>query len=274
MNPIQINSKTILYGVIGDPVSHSLSPVMHNRAFQETGYNGAYLAFQVKDLAATLTGMRALGIKGFSVTIPHKITVMKHLDYIDEMALKIGAVNTVVNADGRLGGYNTDCLGAINALLQKTPIQGKKVVLLGAGGAGRAIGHGILAQGGHLTIANILEDEGRNLAAELGVKYYHLSEFPSLDYDILINSTPVGMSPDTEAMPVKAEDLKPDKVVMDIIYNPLKTKLLAQAEKKGCRVVDGVAMFVYQGVAQFEMWTGLKAPSELMREVVLGALNK
>ncbi len=274
MNTIELNAKTALFGVVGDPISHSMSPIMHNAAFVATGFNGAYLAFGVKDVASAVTGMRALGIRGFSVTIPHKITVMKYLDQIDDMAAKIGAVNTIVNRDGRLCGYNTDCLGAIHALEEKTTIEGKKVLLLGAGGAARAIGYGIQDRGGLLTIANILEDEGRTLAGELGVRYHHLSEFHSLAYDILINSTPVGMSPDTESMPVRPEDVKPDRVVMDIIYNPLKTKLLLEAEKKGCRIVDGAAMFVYQGVAQFEMWTGRTAPVSLMRETVLKALGR
>ncbi|MFZ5573007.1 MAG: shikimate dehydrogenase [Thermodesulfobacteriota bacterium] len=274
MNPLQFNTKTTLFGVIGDPVSHSMSPIMHNRAFAETGFNGAYLAFQVTDVAAAIAGMRSLGIGGFSVTIPHKINVMKYIDRIDDMAAKIGAVNTVVNRNGILCGYNTDCLGAIHALREKTAIDGKKVLLLGAGGAARAIGYGIQSQGGLLRIVNILEDEGRNLAGELGVAYHHLSEFHGLDYDILINSTPVGMSPDVADMPVRAEDLRPEKVVMDIIYNPLNTRLLMEAQKKGCLVVDGANMFVYQGAAQFEMWTGRTAPVSLMRETVLEALGR
>ncbi len=270
---MKIDTKTSLYGVIGDPVSHSLSPAMHNAAFNEIRYNGAYLAFHVTDLPSAVKGMRGLGVKGVSVTIPHKVTIMDLIDDIDDMALNIGAVNTLVNKDGRLCGYNTDCLGAISALEEKTDITDKQVVMVGAGGAGRAIGFGILAKGGKLTIANILEDEGTKLAQDLGVDYYHLSEFNKLDYDILINSTPVGMSPDVEKMPVAVEDLKENKVVMDIIYNPLKTRLQKEAEKKGCTTVDGVAMFVYQGVAQFEMWTGRKAPYELMRQIVLDNLK-
>lgn len=269
---IKITSNTSLYAVIGDPVSHSLSPVMHNGAFQEIGYDGVYLAFHVKDLPSAIAGVRAMGIKGLSVTIPHKVTIMDLLDEVDEMALRIGAVNTVTNQDGRLCGSNTDCLGAVNALLEKTVVQDKNVVLIGAGGAARAIGFGILSQGANLTLVNVLADEGELLARDLGVDYYHLSDFDKLDYQILINATPVGMTPDTDAMPVSPEALKRDAVVMDIIYNPLKTRLLKEAEKKNCITVDGLSMFIYQGIAQFEMWTGKKAPADLMRDLVLAAL--
>ncbi|MDI6688370.1 MAG: shikimate dehydrogenase [Desulfobacterales bacterium] len=271
-----IDSKTSLYAVLGDPVSHSLSPVMHNSAFANTGYNGVYLAFNVKDrnLASAISGIKALGIKGASITIPHKVAVMEFLDELDEKALKIGAVNTIVNRDGKLFGYNTDCLGATNALLEKTDIKNKDVVILGSGGAARATGFGIVSEGGRLTILGVLKDEGENLAKDLGVNYYHLSEFGKIDCSILINATPVGMTPDTKAMPIERQDLNKEMVVMDIVYNPIKTRLLKEAEDLGCITVDGASMFVYQGVAQFEMWTGKKAPVDIMRTTVLNALGK
>ena len=146
------------------------------------------------------------------------------------------------------------------------------MVLIGAGGAARAIGFGILSEGGRLTIVNILEDEGELLAKDLGVEYYHLSEFNKVHGQILIHATPVGMTPDIEAMPIQSKDLDKKMVVMDIVYNPLKTRLLKEAEKIGCTTIDGVSMFVYQGVSQFEMWTGKKAPVDLMRKTVLHAL--
>jgi shikimate dehydrogenase len=270
---IMINAKTSLYCVIGDPVSHSLSPAMHNKAFMHTGYNGVYLAFNVKDIASAVTGIRALGIQGASITIPHKVEVIKHLDEIDVHAQRIGAVNTIVNLDGKLCGYNTDCFGATNALLEKTDIKNKNVVLVGAGGAARAIGFGILSEGGNLTIINILEDEGRLLAKDLDVNYYPLSHFAKLDCDILINATPVGMVPHVDAMPVKASDLHKDMVVMDIVYNPLQTRLLKEAKDLGCITINGVSMFVHQGVAQFEMWTGLNAPVDIMRQTVIDSLQ-
>jgi shikimate dehydrogenase len=269
-----INTQTELYGVIGDPIGHSLSPVMHNSAFAEIGYNGAYMAFHVTDIANAIKGIRALGVKGLSVTIPHKVSIMEHLDTIDEQAVKIGAVNTVVNKDGNLYGYNSDCLGAMDALKEVTPIKDQKVVIIGAGGAARAIGFGVLAEKGDLTIVNILEDEGTALAKDLNVPYFHLSEFNQVEYDILIHSTPVGMAPNINKMPVEADDLLPDTVVMDIVYNPLQTKLLQEASIKNCKPINGVAMFVYQGVSQFETWTGEKAPVDVMKQAVLYALTK
>lgn len=273
MRSLNITTKTSLYCVLGDPVSHSLSPLMHNAAFDAIGYNGVYLAFGVKDLAGALAGIRALGIRGASVTIPHKIEVMDYLDEIDGQARAIGAVNTVVNRNGHLFGYNSDCLGAIHALKDKTGIKDKAVVIAGAGGAARAIAFGILAEGGTLIILNQIREEGEALARDLGVRYSPLSEYRRHPCDIFINATPVGMTPHVEAMPVEPDYLDPSMTVMDIVYNPLKTRLLVEAEKAGCRCVDGVSMFVYQGASQFEAWTGETAPVDLMRQVVLTALG-
>jgi len=267
-----VDTKTLLYAVIGNPVSHSLSPLMHNTAFKHIDYNGVYLAFNVKDIASAIRGIKSLGIKGVSVTIPHKQTVMEHLDDIDEKALNIGAVNTIINKEETLVGYNSDCLGAINALKEKTSIQGKKVVIIGAGGAARAIGFGILAEGGDLIILNKFKDEGELLANDLRVNYYPITDFEKLDCQILINATPLGMTPNVETTPVKSESLHKDMIVMDIVYNPLKTRLLKEAESKGCTTVDGVSMFIYQGAFQFELWTGQQAPVDLMRTVVLNNL--
>ena len=268
-----IDAKTFLYGVIGNPVSHSLSPVLHNSAFLEIGYNGAYLAFDVTDIEGAVTGIRALGIKGASVTIPHKVSVMPYLDEIEEKAKLIGAVNTIVNKDGHLYGYNSDCEGAIGALSDATDIRGKDVLLLGAGGAARAIGFGIREEGGNLTILNIIPEEGEALAKDLGVTYYPLEDYHKFTCDILINATPLGMTPNTDTMAVPRDFLKKEMVVMDIVYNPLKTKLLKAAEETGCKTVDGVSMFVYQAVSQFESWTGQDAPLDLMKQVVLNALK-
>jgi shikimate dehydrogenase len=274
MKQSELNTKTCLYGVVGDPVSHSLSPLMHNTAFESIGYNGVYLAFGVKDLKGAVAGIRALGVKGASVTIPHKIGVMGYLDEIDAQAVKIGAVNTIVNREGHLFGYNSDCLGAMAALREKTEIRDKRVVIAGAGGAARAIGFGILSQGGDLAILNQIEEEGKALAGDLGVPYYPLSDYMNHPCDILINATPLGMTPNVSDMPVGSDYLEAHMTVMDIVYNPLKTRLLAEAEKTGCTCVDGVAMFVYQGVSQFEAWTGANAPVDLMRSVVLEALSQ
>lgn len=269
-----MDTKTGLYAVIGDPVSHSLSPVMHNSAFQYIGYNGVYLAFHVKEISSAVAGIKSLGIKGVSVTIPHKQAIMQYLDEIDEKALNIGAVNTVYHKEGKLIGFNSDCLGAMSALKEKTDIQGKQVVMIGAGGAARAIGFGIIAEGGDLTILNKFEDEGKLLANDLGVNYYPMSHFERMECHILINATPLGMTPDIESTPVSQNNLHKDIVVMDIVYNPLKTRLLREAEHAGCTTVDGISMFIYQGAFQFELWTGQKAPLDIMKNAVMNELTK
>ena len=269
-----IDINTSLYALLGDPVSHSLSPVMHNSAFLHTGYNGVYLAFRVKEIGAAVSGIKALGVKGASVTIPHKVSVMEFLDDLDEKAERIGAVNTIINREGKLIGVNSDCLGAVKALSEKTTIKDKDVVILGAGGAARAIGFGIISEGGKITILNRSRDNGERLAKDLGAGFRPLSEIKKSACQILINATPVGMVPDTEAMPLRKQDLENEMVVMDIVYNPLKTRLLKEAENIGCTVVDGVSMFVYQGASQFELWTGKKAPVDIMRKAVLDVLRK
>lgn len=271
---MEINTATNLYGVIGNPIAHSMSPAMHNAAFREIGHNGVYLAFDVTDLKGMMAGIRALNIKGLSVTIPHKVTIIPLLDEVDALAEKIGAVNTIVHRDNKLYGTNTDCLGAVRALEEIGSLEQKRVLMIGAGGAARAIGFGVQYKGADLTILNIIKEEGETLAAELGVPYHPLEAFGEMDYDILVHATPVGMHPDTEKTPVPIDALKPDRIVMDIIYNPLETKLLAAAEDIGCRTIDGAAMFVYQGAAQFELWTGKEAPVVLMRDIVLKQLNQ
>ena len=270
---LNIDSNTQLYAVMGNPVSHSLSPVMHNAAFRQTDHNGVYVAFHVTDLPGAIKGIRALNINGCSVTIPHKVTVMDLLDHVDPMARQIGAVNTIVNEDGRLCGFNSDSPGAMAALLEKTPIARRRVAVIGAGGAARALAHGIKAHGGRLTIVNRSEDKGRRLASELESDFCPLADFLGADIDILVNTTPVGMTPHTDRMPVTHACLRPAMTVMDIVYNPLETRLIKAARVAGCTVVDGVAMFVHQGAFQFERWTGKKAPVQLMKKTVLDALK-
>jgi shikimate dehydrogenase len=268
-----IDANTSLFGLIGNPVAHSLSPVMHNQAFAATGYNGVYLAFRVTDPGSAIKGIRALNFKGVSVTLPHKIAVMEYLDEVDETAARIGAVNTIVNNQGRLTGYNTDCAGALQALRTRTSIEGKSVGLIGAGGAARAIGFGLVAAGGHVTILNRSRTSGERLAADLQAEFLPLNDWQPNRHEILINTTPVGMHPETDATPIPKEDLSKDMVVMDIVYNPLDTRLLKAAAAKKCRTINGVAMFVFQGAHQFELWTGQKAPVDVMQAAVLRSLN-
>jgi len=268
-----INSNTSLYAVLGDPISQSLSPVMHNSAFSYVNYNGVYLAFRVKEIGKAISGIRALGIKGAGITIPHKVTVMEFLDEIDDTAEKIGAVNTIVNRQGKITGYNFDSIGAVKAVKEKTEINNKSVAILGAGGAARAVGYGIISEGGRLTILNRTKDKGKKLAADLGSEFCPLEDFKEVKCDILINTTPVGMKPNVDDIPVEKKYLNKGMIVMDIVYNPLRTRLLKVAQDMGCTTIDGVSMFVYQGACQFELWTGKKAPVDLMRKTVLKALG-
>ena len=270
---MRINSDTILFAVLGDPVSHSLGPLMHNTAFSELGYNGAYLAFQVKDIGKAIVGIKALGIKGVSITIPYKVPVMDFLDELDDTAKKIGAVNTIINRAGVLTGYNSDGLGAVKALFERTAIKDKNVVILGAGGAARAIGFAIISEGGRVTVINRTLAKGEELAKDLGADFQPISKLNKTACHVLINTTPVGMMPDIDAMPIRKKDLDKSMVVMDVVYNPLKTRLLKAAENIGCQTIDGASMFVYQGAFQLELWTGMKAPVEVMKKAVLTALG-
>jgi shikimate dehydrogenase len=272
LRPIDFEVESI-YVVLGDPVAHSLGPVMHNRAFSFVGHRGVYVALRVTDIGGAMTGIRHLGVRGASVTIPHKMAVMEHLDEIDAMAERIGAVNTVINRDGKLAGYNSDWLGAVTALRDKTGLKGKQVAILGAGGAARAVGFGIVSEGGNVTLFNRSNARGEALAREIGADFYPLDRFGEIGADILINTTPVGMVPRIDEMPVRAKDLDPEMVVMDIVYNPLRTRLLREAEMIGCTIVNGVHMFVCQGAFQFELWTGKKAPVAVMENAVLEALD-
>jgi shikimate dehydrogenase len=268
-----IDAHTSLLGLIGNPVAHSLSPAMHNQAFAAIGYNAAFLAFRVTDPASAINGIRALNFKGVSVTLPHKVAIMEYLDEIDETAARIGAVNTIVNRQGRLIGYNTDCPGALEALRTQTTIQGKSVALIGAGGAARAIGFGLVSAGGRVTVFNRSRSSGERLAGDLQAEFAPLNDWQPNRYEILTNTTPVGMHPDTDKTPIPKEHLSDHLVVMDIVYNPLETRFLKEAAAKGCRTINGVAMFVFQGAQQFKLWTGQKAPVEVMRKAVLEALE-
>ena len=281
--------KTKVCGIIGDPIEHTVSPQMHNAAFAKMGIDYLYIPFRVRKegLGKAIEGMRALNIRGLNVTIPHKVAVIPFLDELDPLAEKIGAVNTIVNEDGVLKGYNTDATGFLQALLERgTEPEGKNIVILGAGGASRAISF-ILAEGdAHLIILNrLLElDWAEELAHRLSqtfnqeVKALKLDEenlAMVLDWaDILVNATSVGMSPNIDETPVPAQLLKPGLVVFDIVYNPIKTRLLREAEAAGAKTINGVDMLVWQGASSVEMWTGLREPIKLIREEAIKGLQK
>ena len=274
-----IDAQTKLYGVIGNPVRHSLSPVIHNGAFKRLGWNAVYLAFEVKHVERALEGIRGLGLKGVSVTLPFKTEVIPFLDKIEGLAKKIGAVNTIVNRGGKLIGFNTDCSGALEALEEKMDLGGKRVVLLGAGGAGRAIGFGLKERGCQLIIANRSRDRGETLSRELKCYFIPMSSFVKmkageLQADVVINTTSLGMVPQERETPIPKKLLRKGMVVMDIVYEPLQTKLLREAKEKGCLTINGLEMFVRQGAAQFEIWTGRKPDLKQIRKDLYRALKK
>jgi len=258
-----IDAQTELYGVIGNPIRHSLSPMIHNGAFKRLGWNAVYLAFEIKNLEEALRGIRGLGVRGVSVTIPFKTKVVPFLDKVEGLAKKIGAVNTIVNRGGRLIGYNTDCDGAIEALEEKMNLGGKRVVLLGAGGAARAIGFGLKERECQLIIVNRSRNRGEALSKELKCHYLPMSSLfrmktGELEADVVINATSLGMYPRDGESPIPKKLLKEEMMVMDIVYEPLETKLLREAKERGCPTINGLEMLVRQGVAQFEIWTGRK----------------
>lgn len=280
----KIDSHTVLYGVIGDPIRHSKSPIMMNRAFRETGINGVYTAFHITDdkLGDFVAGVRAMGIRGVNVTIPHKLRIMELLDDIHESARIIGAVNTIVNDNGKLTGYNTDGIGYVRSLKEEAApeLAGKRITVIGAGGAARGIVYALLLENPErLRIVNRSAERAEALAASFagGSVPVEASSNDRLeewcaDADIVINTTSVGMFPNVDQSPVPGEWLKPGSVASDLIYNPLQTSFLKSAESRGCTAHGGLGMFIYQGAYAFEYWTGQPAPAAAMREEVLASL--
>jgi shikimate dehydrogenase len=251
-----INAQTQLYGVIGNPARHSLSPIIHNGTFKRMRMNAVYVAFEVENLAEAMIGIRGLGIRGVSVTIPFKTQVIPYLDQVDSIAGEIKAINTIINEGGKLIGYNTDWRGAIEALEEKVDLRNKRVILLGAGGAARAITWGLKEKNCRVFIINRSPDKARNLASEFEFNYSPISCMNALDAHVIINATSVGMYPNDTESPLPKEVLKPGMTVMDIVYHPLETKLLREAEERGCQTIDGLEMLARQGAAQFQIWTG------------------
>ncbi len=270
----ETNSSIKLCIVIGDPISHSRSPSLHNAAYAACGLSQRFLYaachIRAADLKEAIGSVRELGIRGVSVTIPHKQAVLALLDEIDPLAAKVGAVNTIVNNDGKLRGYNTDLAGIILPLEAQTSLSGKRVALLGAGGAARAAAFAVTTKGASLTIFNRTIDEAQSLAAEVKATAADLSDLAQLSgFDIILQSTPVGMSPDVERSLIPEQYLHAGQIVFDFVYNPPETKLLRQAKQRGAVVISGIEMFLQQGAAQFELYTGQKAPLEAMRQALM-----
>jgi shikimate dehydrogenase len=284
-----VSGKTKICGLIGDPVQHSMSPAMQNAAFRKLGLDYLYLPFRVRkeELGQAIAGMRAFNMRGLNVTVPHKVAVIQFLDKLDHLARRIGAVNTIVNDDGVLTGYNTDATGFLQALLaRKIQPKGKRAVILGAGGASRAISFILADRGAHLTILNrALElDWAKELARRISQTFSQKVKALELSRenlavllkkaDILVNATSVGMAPSVNKTPVPRNLLHPGLIVYDIVYNPLKTRLLREAEAVGASTISGVDMLVWQGASAFEKWTGQKAPVELMKREAVRLLRR
>ena len=281
---MKIKGSTNIVGLIGHPVEHSFSPPMHNEAFDELGMDYAYVAFDVNpaDLQTAIEGAKSLNIKGFNVTIPHKIEVMQFLNEIDEVAGLIGAVNTIDFKN--IKGYNTDGIGAVRAIEEVTSIKNKNVVVAGAGGASRAISFYLAKYGAEsMAILNRNVEKAQGLAADVSqsgligdIKADSISEIRNYlkDADILVDTTPIGMYPNISDEPIAfAEDMDEDLVVFDAVYNPNVTVLLKEAIKAGAKPVYGIKMLLYQGAESFKIWTGRDAPVDVMEKALKDTLN-
>jgi shikimate dehydrogenase len=277
-----ITGKTSVFGIIGDPVEHSLSPAMHNAAFEKLCLDNIYVPFLVKaeELEDAIKGAQSMGIKGLNVTIPHKTEVINYLDYLDIAAGLIGAVNTIEFGENGAIGHNTDGIGAIRAIEEITPVKNKKFIILGAGGAARAVSFQLFLSGAKsLTISNRTVEKAEVLREDLvekldnDVKVIDMGfelEQELKDTDILINTTPIGMYPNINQKPViTADKIHKSLIVNDIVYNPLKTGLILEAEKAGAKTIYGIKMLMYQGIESFKIWTGIEPPIEVFEKAII-----
>lgn len=281
---MNVSGKTRICALIGDPVEHSLSPVIQNAAFKHLGLDYVYVAFNVKAdrLKDAVSGIKAFNIHGLNVTMPHKIAIIKYLDGLDKAASRVGSVNTILNSDGRLVGYTTDGIGALNALkCADADPSGKKVVILGAGGSSRAISFTLAEIALELVILNRTFDRAKDLKNALCNVFsdrLRIKAAPLMDEylkkeledaDILINATSVGMKPNIDDTPVKQNYLRKDLIVFDLVYEPLETRLLREARSVGAKTINGLSMLVHQGAVSFKIWTGVNAPVGIMMDAAL-----
>jgi shikimate dehydrogenase len=273
-NTHHIDSHTLLYCIFGNPVRHSLSPVIHNLSFREKNINAVYLAFEPESIGESIKAMRSLGISGASVTIPFKVDAMNYLDELDPLAKHIGSINTIHNINGRLKGYNTDGYGAIKSLKENgVAIDGAGFIIIGNGGSARSIGFTIQQEGGRVVLAGRNRERIEALRDDLektgpGVEAVLLNKLDNdimENNDVIINTTPIGMHPHSDSIPLRKDLLSKKHTVFDIVYSPENTRLLEAASAKGCRIVRGLDMLINQGIKQFEIWTGETAPLELIK---------
>lgn len=264
-----IDVKTKFCCVIGNPVEQSISPLIHNAGYKALGLNYVFLAFKVTRVKKALEGLKAIGVKGISVTIPHKLEVLKYVDEVDKVAKDIGAANTIVNKNGRFIATNTDWIGAIKALEETTDLTGKKVALLGTGGAARAIAYGLAIKNAKVFVFNRTASAGLQLVKDFKLEGdYSLSNLNKIrDMDIIINSTSVGMYPNDDSL-VPVDLIHSRHIVFDIVFHPKETKLIQYAKAKKATVVYGCKMLLYQAVQQFKLFIGVDAPIKIMEKAI------
>jgi 3-dehydroquinate dehydratase/shikimate dehydrogenase len=269
-----IDASTKVYGVAGNPVRHSLSPLMHNIAFRRETVNGVFLPLQTTRLNDLLTLVREVPLQGLAITMPFKTDIIKHLAKTDVLSEKIGACNTVVRSqDGKLYGFNTDVAAVIRPLERRLPLRNAKVLVLGAGGAGRAAVFGLVEKGAEVFVWNRTAETAKKLARQAKAKTIRREQIVKSNFDVIINTTPVGMRGVKPASLLEPKELN-TRLVFDLVYNPIDTPLIRMAREKGLPVITGVEMFVHQGARQFEIWTGKPAPEEEMLRVVIHALRQ
>jgi 3-dehydroquinate dehydratase / shikimate dehydrogenase len=269
----ELTQSTRIYGVIGNPIAHSLSPLLHNTGYVAARQDAVLLPFLVENLRDFLKSLPDFDVRGFSVTLPHKEKILSHLDSVESLAEKIGAVNTVtVGKNGSLHGHNTDYLGVLWALEKRMKLSGSRVVIFGAGGSARAAAFALGHAGAHVFLCARRPEESRKLAKAVGGEAIPRSALRTQRFDALLNTTPVGMYPQEKVSPLAAGELN-CSLVMDLIYRPMRTKLLKLSASRGIACVSGVEMFLAQGFAQWEHWMGRKAPESRMRNAVLRALK-
>jgi 3-dehydroquinate dehydratase/shikimate dehydrogenase len=267
----QVDAATRVYGVVGDPISHSLSPAIMNAALRRENVNGVFLALNAKSLKDLLACVREIPIHGLSVTMPYKEAILPYLDNTDPHTSKIGACNTVVRSqEGKLYGFNTDTSGVVRPLEQRMPLSDVRVLVIGAGGAARAAVFGLKERGAQVFIMNRSAAAAQKLARQAKARTIKRPDLKKLDFDVIINATPVGMG-NTRESPLNADEIKA-KIVFDMVYDPAETRLLQLAKERGAEIIPGAEMFVHQAARQFEIWTGKPAPREDMLRIVNLAL--
>jgi 3-dehydroquinate dehydratase/shikimate dehydrogenase len=264
-----VNPATRVYGVLGSDVARSLSPVLHNRAFEARGLDAVYVPLQAEALEPFVHALPALDLAGFSVTRPYKVALLDYLDAVEEASAVCGSVNTVVVKSGALQGSTTDGAGVLIPLRRRVEVKGKSVVIVGAGGAARAAALALRRKGARVTILGRDLDKAGDAAQAAGCAHGALKDMATYPWDILINATPVGSAAHPDATPVPARLHRPGTIVFDMVYDPLATRFLREAQAAGCTIVDGLEMLLAQAIVQFETWTGLEAPVDAMRSAAL-----